>query len=318
MKPGFLKKTFLYLLLVFFAGIFLLPILWTFFASFKPPGMVLESRWFPYKIMDSINVNGKMYHFSLMEKKEDSVIIKLSSTQEHIKVPKEAIEKLSPTLGNYDEAINTLPFGRFFLNSIFISLFIVLGQLITCSLGGYAFARLDFTGRDKVFFVYLATLMVPGHLLTIPIYLILRKFGLIDSYFGVILPGFFSAYGTFLLRQFFKTIPTALEDAARIDGCGRFAIFRKIILPLSKPALVTLGIFIFVGTWNDFFWPFIVLSDNSKLTLTVGLAKFHDLYLADWGKLMAGSMISLAPVIIVYIIFQRYITQGIVLSGLKE
>jgi multiple sugar transport system permease protein len=318
MKKGFIKKIMLYFLLIIFAGIFLLPILWTFFASFKPPGMVLESRWLPYKIKDTISLNGKKVHISVIEKSEDSVLVKISESNRLIKLPKNEIEIFSPTLTNYDETFNVLPFGRFFLNSLFISLCVMIGQLFICSMGGFAFARLEFPGRDKIFFLYLATLMIPGHLLTIPIYLILREFGLINSYLGVILPGLFSAYGTFLLRQFFKTIPRDLEDAAKIDGSSTFGLYWKIILPLSRPALATLGIFIFVGTWNDFFWPFIVLSDNSKLTLTVGLAKFHDLYLADWGKLMSGSMISLIPVIIVYIIFQRYITQGIVLSGLKE
>jgi multiple sugar transport system permease protein len=318
MSKKTLYKISVYTLLIFFACIFLLPFVWTFLASLKPPGMVLESRWLPHKIKASILIDGKKVHINILEKREDSILVIVDGTKQKLRFSNDQIEEISPTLINYDEVINLLPFGRFFLNSLFISLCVMIGQLLICSLGGFAFARLDFPGRDKIFFLYLATLMIPGHLLTIPIYLILREFGLINSYLGVILPGLFSAYGTFLLRQFFKTIPRDLEDAARIDGTSTFGIYWRIILPLSKPALATLGIFIFVGTWNDFFWPFIVLSDNSKLTLTVGLAKFHDLYIADWGKLMAGSMISLIPVVLVYIIFQRYITQGIVLSGLKE
>jgi multiple sugar transport system permease protein len=318
MKESLAHKTLIYTLLIIFAGIFLLPMLWTFFASLKHPGMVLETRWLPCKIRDTVEIDGKSYHFNIVDKKENSFVVRLEETGEQVELPKSQVEKFAPTLVNYKEALTILPFGRFFLNSLFVSFSIVFGQLIICSLGAYAFARLDFPGRDKVFFIYLATLMIPGQLLTIPLYLILREFGLIDSYYGVILPGLFSAYGTFLLRQFFKTIPRDLEDAARIDGSSTFGIYWRIILPLSKPALATLGIFIFVSAWNDFFWPFIVLSDNSKMTLTVGLARFNDLFLADWGKLMAGSMISLIPVLVVYVLFQRYINRGIALTGLKE
>ncbi len=318
MKEKITHKTGIYVLLFLFAGIFLIPFLWAFFTSLKHPGMVLEKRWIPHRIKETVRIKGKPYHIRLMDKKENTYVIKLEETGELLELPKGKIEELAPTLNNYREAVNILPFGRFFLNSLLVSLSIMFGQLITCSLGGYAFARLEFPGRDVVFMMYLATLMIPGQLLTIPLYLILRKFGLIDTYSGVILPGLFSAYGTFLLRQFFLTIPKDLEDAARIDGTGTFGIYWKIILPLSKAALSTLGIFVFVATWNDFFWPFIVLSDNSKLTLTVGLAKFNSLYMADWGRLMAGGMISLIPALIVYIIFQKYINRGIALTGLKE
>ena len=318
MKENLPYKFLLYFLLIIFAAIFLLPMLWTFFASLKHPGMVLETRWLPFRKRETVEIHGKSYHFNIVDKKGKSFIVKLVETGEQLELSKNQVEKFAPTLVNYKEALTILPFGRFFLNSLFVSLSIMFGQLLICSLGAYAFARLDFPGRDKVFFIYLATLMIPGQLLTLPLYLILREFGMIDSYYGVILPGLFSAYGTFLLRQFFKTIPRDLEDAARIDGSSAFGIYWRIILPLSKPALATLGIFIFVSAWNDFFWPFIVLSDNSKMTLTVGLAQFNDLFLADWGKLMAGSMISLIPVLIVYLLFQKFINRGIALTGLKE
>jgi multiple sugar transport system permease protein len=318
MKESLTYKITIYALLIFFACIFFLPIVWTFLTSLKHPGMVLETRWLPYKVKDVIEINGKEYHISVLEKKESTYRIKIVETSEQIELPKNQVEELSATLSNYVEVWNAMPFGRFFLNSIFISLTITLGQLFICSMGGFAFARLEFPGRDQVFFLYLATLMIPGQLLTIPIYLVLREFGLINSYTGVILPGLFSAYGTFLLRQFFKTIPRDLEDAARIDGSTTFSIFWKIILPLSKPALATLGIFVFIGAWNDFFWPYIVLYDDAKLTLPVGLARFNSLYVVDWGKLMAGGMISLIPAMIIYVVFQKFINKGIVLSGLKE
>jgi multiple sugar transport system permease protein len=192
-----------------------------------------------------------------------------------------------------------------------------LGQLITCSLGGYAFSRLQFPGRDAIFLLYLATLMIPGPVLTVPIYLLLREYRLLNTYQGVILPGLFSAYGTFLLRQFFQTIPRDLEDAARIDGAGRFGVYLRIILPLSGPALAALATFVFIGSWNDFFWPSIVLTDPDMLTLPVGLAHFNDIYLFEYGRLMAGSMITIAPAVAMYLLFQRFITRGVVMTGLK-
>jgi multiple sugar transport system permease protein len=192
-----------------------------------------------------------------------------------------------------------------------------LGQLITCSLGGYAFSRLQFPGRNAIFFLYLATLMIPAPVLTVPIYLLLREYHLLNTYQGVILPGLFSAYGTFLLRQFFQTIPTELEDAARIDGAGRFGVYIRIILPLSGPALAALATFVFIGSWNDFFWPSIVLTDPDMLTLPVGLAHFNDIYIFEYSRLMAGSMISIAPAILMYLLFQRFITRGVVMTGLK-
>jgi multiple sugar transport system permease protein len=151
----------------------------------------------------------------------------------------------------------------------------------------------------------------------VPIYLLLREYHLLNTYQGVILPGLFSAYGTFLLRQFFLTIPTELEDAARIDGAGRFGVYLRIIMPLSGPALAALATFVFIGSWNDFFWPSIVLTDPTMLTLPVGLAHFNDIYLFEYARLMAGSMICIAPAILMYMLFQRFITRGIVMSGLK-
>jgi multiple sugar transport system permease protein len=159
--------------------------------------------------------------------------------------------------------------------------------------------------------------MVPGQVTIIPLYFIIKSFGWIDHYPGVIFPAAFTALGTFLLRQFFMTIPHELEDAAYLDGAGRLAVYWKIILPLSVPALATLGIFVFINAWNDFFWPFIVLSDTQKLTLPVGLTKLVTAHATDWTRLMAGAMIALLPALLVYVIFQKFINKGIVLTGFK-
>jgi multiple sugar transport system permease protein len=279
--------------------------------------MIFDGRWLPYYRSKTLMIDGKEQEIRIVEERKQFFLVKVTSTGDLREVPKNDIESISFNWSNYEDAWNAVPFGRFFLNSIFVTLSITLGQIITCSLGGFAFSRLDFPGREKIFFLYLATLMIPGPVLTVPIYLLLREYHLLNTYQGVILPGLFSAYGTFLLRQFFKTIPKDLEDAARIDGAGTFSIYLRIILPLSAPALAALSTFVFIGSWNDFFWPSIVLTDPNRLTLPVGLALFSDLYFLEYGRLMAGSMLSMAPAILVYLIFQRYITRGIVMTGLK-
>ena len=218
---------------------------------------------------------------------------------------------------NYAQAFKAVPFARFYVNSIFVSICITLRQVVTRSMAAYAFARLKFPGRDKLFFGYLATLMVPGAVTMIPVFILLRSLGWIDTYKAVILPGIFTAYGTFLLRQFFLTLPKELEDAAKIDGCSYFGIFWKIILPLSKPALATLTTFTFMGSWLNFMWPLIVLNTHQLFTLPVGLSYFQSLHHTDWSLLMAGSLMMILPILIVFIINQRYFVEGIKLTGIK-
>lgn len=218
---------------------------------------------------------------------------------------------------NYGWAWKAVPFARFYLNSLFVSLCVTAGQVMTSAMAAYAFARLQFPGRDKIFFGYLATMMVPGAVTMIPVFILLRFLGWIDSYKAVILPGIFTAYGTFLLRQFFLTLPKELEDAAKIDGCSYFGIFWRIILPLSKPALATLTTFTFMGSWLNFMWPLIVLNTHEKFTLPVGLSYFQSLHHTDWSLLMAGSLMMILPILIVFILNQRYFVEGIKLTGIK-
>jgi len=229
--------------------------------------------------------------------------------------PKWIPEKL--VWGNYLEAWNAAPFGRFYLNSIWVSFCITFGQVSTSALAAYAFARLQFPGRDKVFFAYLATLMIPGAVTMLPLYILLKYFGWIDTYKALILPGMFSAYGTFMLRQFFMGIPVDLEDAARIDGCSRFGIFMRIILPLSKPALATLTTFVFIGSWREFLWPMVVTQRVSMRTLPVGLSVFQGMYSTEWQLMMAAAVYVMAPLVIVFLFCQRFFIEGIKLSGMK-
>jgi len=218
---------------------------------------------------------------------------------------------------NYIEAWRALPFHNFAVNSIVVSLSITAGQLVTSSLAAYAFARLDFPGRDKVFFGYLATMMVPGAVTMIPVFILLRNLGWIDTYQALILPGVFSAYGTFMLRQFFMGIPTDLEDAARIDGCSVLGVYYYVVLPLSKPALATLGTFIFMNSWRDFMWPLIVTNRIEMKTLTAGLASFQGIYTTNWPLLMAASLFVMIPLVLVFLFSQRFFIEGIKLTGMK-
>lgn len=218
---------------------------------------------------------------------------------------------------NYLQISDRFPFSIFFLNSMKIAVLVTAGQLFTCSLGGYSFARLKFPGRDIIFLLYLATLMIPYFVIVIPIFIMMRSFGWVDTHYALIVPGLFSAFGTFLMKQFFLTIPRELEDAAKIDGCTPFSIYRRIFLPLSKPALAALGIFTFMWSWNDFLAPLIFLNTITKRTIPLGLAVMQGLYSTDWPSLMAASVLSVMPIIIVFLCAQEFFVKGITLSGLK-
>lgn len=219
---------------------------------------------------------------------------------------------------NYPNALNAAPFPRFFLNSLIIGVSIVLGRLVFCSMGAYAFARLRWPGRDTVFLAYLSTMMIPGQVTLIPAFLIIYWLGWMNTYYALIVPGFASAFGTFLLRQFFLTIPAELEDAARIDGCNRLLILRHVILPLSKQALAVLALFTFMEAWNEFLWPLLVTNSDSMRTVQVGLSVFKDqFYIIQWPELMAGTTVVTLPVLAVYLLAQNYLIEGIAMSGLK-
>lgn len=218
---------------------------------------------------------------------------------------------------NYVEAAQAVPFAKFYLNSIFVTVCTTAGVVITSAMAAYAFARLRFAGRDKIFLSYLGTMMIPGAVTMIPVFILLRYLGWIDSFKAVIIPSMFTAYGTFMLRQFFLTLPKDLEDAGKIDGCSYFGIFWRIILPLSKPALATLTIFTFMGQWMAFMWPLIVLNSENKYTLPVGLAYFQSLHNTHWTYLMAGSVMMILPILVVFVFSQKFFVEGIKLSGIK-
>lgn len=317
MRPDTPIRIVLYLVLGVFSVWYVVPFLIAASTSLKHAGMTLDGRWLPYARASTFTTDGREEEIRVVEEYGDTLLVRAAASGRTFRVPRAAIEHFSPNWKNYSDAWTVVPFGRYFLNSIFVSVCITLGQIVTCSLGGYAFSRLAFPGRDRVFLLYLATLMIPGPVLTVPIYLLLREYHLLNTYQGVILPGLFSAYGTFLLRQFFLTIPRELEDAARIDGAGTLTVYIRVILPLSVPALLALATFTFVGSWNDFFWPSIVLTDPDRVTLPVGLAQLNDIYLFQYNRLMAAGIMSIAPALLLYVLFQRFITRGVVMSGLK-
>lgn len=223
----------------------------------------------------------------------------------------------TPLWSNYPEALTALPFGRFFLNSAIMAFFIVSGQLLICSLAGYAFARLRFPGRDRLFVAFLANLMVPVIVLLIPRFLLVSMAGGVDTYWGLIGPELVSVYGIFLMRQFFLSLPSDLEDAARMDGAGEFQIWWRIMLPLSKPALATLGVFAFVSTWQSFLWPLIVTRSMHMRPVEVGIASFHGAFETHWPYQMAAAVTAVVPLILVFFFTQRYFVRGIALTGMK-
>ncbi len=222
------------------------------------------------------------------------------------------------SFSNYQEVLTAVPLLRMLLNSLFVAVAVTAGTLLFSSLAAYSFARLCFKGKDLLFSMYLGTMMVPLMVTLIPTFVIMRKLGMVDTYYALIVPGFFgNAFGTFLLRQFFMTIPRQLDEAARIDGCGYFGIYSRILMPLMKPALASLFIFTFMGVWNDFLWPLVVIQTESVKTITLGLASFQGLYTTKYHLLMAAAMISVLPVLVAYISSQRYFIEGITLTGLK-
>ncbi len=222
-----------------------------------------------------------------------------------------------PVLKNYVDGIVYGQVDVFLLNSLIYAGVVTVIQLTVNALAAYAFARMTFRGQGVLFSLLLATMMLPAAVLLVPQFLVVNALGLVDSFWGVVLPGFAGAFGVFLLRQFFMNIPGELEHAARLDGCGSLRIFWHIILPLSKPALITLGLFTFMAGWNSFIWPLVVLSDQAYYPLTVGLSLFREESGADWPRIFAASVMGSLPLIAMFLLAQRYLIGGISLSGMK-
>ncbi len=218
---------------------------------------------------------------------------------------------------NYTEVWRLLPFGRFFVNSFIVSIAVTTLQVGLSSMAAYAFARLQWPGRDIVFVVYLSSLMLPMQIAMIPNFFLLRTLGAVDTYLSVILPQSFVVFGTFLLRQFFLSIPRSLQDAALIDGAGHLRIYALIVMPLAKPGLATLGVFSFMFSWNNFLWPLIMLNSQRLFTLPLGLVSFQGQFSTNWPLMMAAACQSMIPVLMLYGLAQRHFIEGVTITGLK-
>lgn len=223
----------------------------------------------------------------------------------------------NPSIGAYETLFSERPFARVVMNSLALATITTLVQLVTSATAAYAFSRLPFRGRGIVFAVYLATMMIPLQVLIVPLFAQLRTYGLLNTYLGALLPTFATAFGIFLLRQAINQVPRELDEAATLDGAGHFRIFATIILPNIKPALATLTIFAFMGSWNSFLWPLIVLRDPELQTLPIALAGLQGQYTTAWDVVMAGSVISVLPMLAIYLFAQKYIIQGVASSGIK-
>lgn len=242
--------------------------------------------------------------------------------------------KLLPSqwmLENYVRAWQAARFSRYFINSTIVAVAGTLLTLAVCAMAGYAFSKLEYRGRDALFWIVLSSQMIPGIVTLIPSFLVIRAIplaggndwlgrgghGWLNSFPGLIIPGAGGAFGAFLLRQFFQSIPNDLLDAARVDGANEFSIFGRIVLPLSKPALTTLAIFTFQGYWNDFLWPLVITTDDRYRTVQLGLTVFRQRFSTQWGPMMAGVTIATIPMVVVFLAGQRYFVSGIALTGLK-
>lgn len=244
------------------------------------------------------------------------ILTSLKTQAESICIPLKIFPK-KPLFSNYAAVFTKIPFAKMYLNTAVTATVIVVVQLILCSMAAYAFGRIKFPGRNIIFGTLLAVLMVPSSFFILPQYLMIQKMGLLNTIPALFIPGLFSAFGTFLMRQFFMALPNELEDAARIDGCNHFMIFSRIMFPLVKPGLVALAILTLRSAWNDLMWPMIVNTSPEKMTLSAGLSYLQGQYATDYPVMMAGAVLAVLPLLILFALFQKQFIEGIALQGIK-
>ncbi|MEQ8541070.1 MAG: carbohydrate ABC transporter permease [Coleofasciculus sp. D1-CHI-01] len=276
----------------------------------KTPGKQIWQRIWTYILLSAIALVMLFPLFWLI-----STSLK-SSTENIWSFPPQLFPS-QPTIENYIEVWQTNPFGQYIWNSGIVAILTVSLNLLFCSLAAYPLARLNFRGRDIIFAIIVSTIMIPFQIVMIPLYILMVQLGLRNSYLGIIFPSLASAFGIFLLRQAFQGVPKELEEAARIDGCSELGLWWHIMIPAVRPALVTLAIFVFIGSWSDFLWPLIVLDRPEYYTLPLGVARLAGTFSLDWRLVAAGSVISIAPVLLFFILMQRYIVPNDSGSGVK-
>jgi multiple sugar transport system permease protein len=241
----------------------------------------------------------------------------LKDTVALFKYPPEWIPA-QPTLVNFESLLQEYPFLRWTLNSFIVAAVVTAIKVVIDSMAGYAFAKMSFPGKDALFLVVLMTLMVPFAATLIPLFIIVRDLHLTNTYPGLILPALASPIGIFMMRQFIETLPSDLENAARLDGCSEFQIFRRVILPLVRPGLVVLGVFTFMTQWTSYLWPLVIGTKPEMFTLTVGVQSLRSLFTVNWGVLSAGAVLSMLPLVLVFLFLQRYFIAGSIAGALKE
>lgn len=244
------------------------------------------------------------------------VLTSLKGQTEAIRVPPVIFPEVL-RFENYAKVFEKIPFARMYMNTIINAVVVVIMQLLLCSMAAYAFGRIKFPGRNVIFGVLLAVLMVPSSFFILPQYLIIQKMGLLNTIPALFIPNLFSAFGTFLLRQFFMAQPDEIEDAARLDGCNHFMIYSRIMLPLIRSGLVALGILTLRFAWNDLMWPLIVNTSTEKMTLSAGLSFMQGQYATDYPTMMAGAVMAVLPLLILFAIFQKQFIEGVAMSGIK-
>ncbi|WP_142806377.1 carbohydrate ABC transporter permease [Stenotrophomonas maltophilia] len=271
-----------------------------------------QSRWYPWLI------NGALLVLALVSLAPLLWMLSVSFMPQgqasHFPPP---LLPSSITTHNYHELFARTGMGGNFANSLLVSLGITLGSLLLNTMAGYAFAKLNFVGRERLFQVLMAALVIPAQVAMLPLFLLMKQLGLVNSFGGAIVPALASVFGIFLVRQYARSIPDELLEAARIDGAGELRIFFQIVLPMLKPVLVTLAIFTFMGAWNDFMWPLIVLTDQEHYTLPVALATLSREHIMDVEMMMAGAVVTVVPVLALFLVLQRYYIQGLLLGSVK-
>ena len=241
----------------------------------------------------------------------------LMPLSEVIKVPPVWFNPSAYSLDNYVEVLTKIGFGRFFLNSVLVAVIITVAELLTSSMAGFAFARYDFPGRTVIFLLIISTMMIPFQVIMIPLFIMMARLKMVNTYWGMIIPAIVTPFGIFMMRQFMLSIPKALLEAARIDGASEPYIFSRIMLPLCKPAIAALAIFAFLGSWDNFLWPLIIINSKDLWTLPIAMSRFTEQYISQTHLQMAGASIMFVPVLIVFLLMQRNFIEGIALSGLK-
>jgi multiple sugar transport system permease protein len=303
----------------------LAPFAWMLSTSLKTEGNIFTStpEWLPKQTFYSVTLPAGPVSIEppLVSDEKGKSQVRLPGKKDPVWVPASSVHatrKVAPEWENYKTVVTTVPFAQGVVNTLIVTMVGLIGGLFTTSLSAYAFAKLRFPGRESLFYLLLGTMMIPGVVTMLPTFILFRQAGWINTFRPLIVPALFGgAWGIFLMRQQFKTIPNELEDAARMDGCNPFQTYARVIMPLSKPTVATLAIFGFMGGWNDFMGPLIYLNDPNKFTLQLLLASFSSFYSTKTNLLMAGAVLSLIPVLALFFAAQRYFIQGITLSGIK-